>query len=634
MPHSHTRSSRRSPQAPLALLLLGLLAALLAAPLGASGRAPASAPQPAQAEARIHLPLIAGAGSPAPDGAPLIEAFQLDAAAGPMAAEVELRWRVRGATQLRIEPAVGDALGAASAFVFPIATTTYTLTASNAQGSATAAATYTVDVLPLPSPMTVAARPDAGRAVVARIGAAGGVLEATGADGAHYTLTVPPEALLYTETITLTPAAAIDNLPLSATGVRAASIAPEGLLFIEPATLTITPPAPATAAHTAGFAFQGAGAEFHLRTLLGAGQADLAQAGSPVALTVTTARSYGAAEMADADLLTPLVQRAPSDPADVAEHVYNAALDEALNATARRARLLEHLRSDYELGAGTQLVSASTNPEAAAPFDLESAVRSYISWRARVRQAGLEEQLRPQISEANLLLGQALRKAGELATERCNEGRPAQGFALQRYMGYAKRFGLENTRAALEERLASCWVFELSFQSRMDQQLEGISALYELKATVRLNYQPGGRMIGSAPLSWERFDITIPDGCALSNGPHQGSTFTADGEGLGLSLEPVSRSSPDIAFSLSYQLGEPTAHWTITCPEQPPVPFSSPLWWVVYGQTHLDERQGDTYTALAPSVSPNGFPGWIYDTSFDGGVTEHTEIVLEHAPGS
>jgi hypothetical protein len=314
--------------------------------------------------------------------------------------------------------------------------------------------------------------------------------------------------------------------------------------------------------------------------------------------------------------------------------VYNAALDASLSATARRVRLLQHLRNDYQLGAGTQLVSASNNPEAPAPFDLESAVRSYISWRARVRQAGLEELLRSEISEANLLLGEALRKAGELATERCNQGRPAQGFALQRYMGYAKRFGLENTRAALEERLASCWVFRLSFQSRMDQQDGDVRMHYELSSTLLLNYQPGGRMVGSAPLSWERFDVTPPDGCALSLGPHDSSTFKADGEELGLTLEPVSRSSPNVSFQLSYQVGQPIAKWTFTCDDLM-IPYSSPFWWVAYGQTHADERQGETYTALAPAVSPNGFPGWVYDRPIPGGLgNEHSEIRLEHAPGS
>lgn len=635
--HAH---SRHYPRLAALALLAGLLSSLLSAAAVVRARQPAEPPdaaQPAQAEARVYLPAVIRAGAPAPAGAPLIDAFQLSPAAGPMAGEVELRWQVRGATRLRIEPGVGDVLGAASAFVYPVATTTYTLTASNERGSATAIATYTVSALPAPNPLTVAARPDPGRAAAASIGAAGGVVEAAGADGTRYTLAVPPEALLSTETITLTPVAAIDNMPFATPGAHAVSIAPEGLLFVAPATLTITPPAPpAEGGRMVGFAYEGAGAEFHLRTLLGAGEAGLAQAGAPLALSVVTARSLGAAPVADDDLLAPLVPRAPTSPADSAEHAYNAALDEALSASLRRARLLQHLRSDYELGAGTQLVTASNNPEAAAPFDLESAVRSYINWRSRVRAAGLEEQLRPEISEANLLLGEALRKAGELATERCNQGRPAQGFALQRYMAYARRFGLVNTRAALEERLASCWVFRLTFQSRMDQQEGDVAMLYELKSTLLLNYQPDGRMVGSAPLSWERFDVTTPPDCTLGNGPHQGSTFNADGDGLGLRIEPVSRSSPDINVQLSYQVGQPVAKWTFTCDDLT-VPYTSPFWWVAYYETHSDERQGDadTYTARAPSVNPNGFPGWVYDHAIPGGLgNEHTEIKLEHAPGS
>jgi hypothetical protein len=240
--------------------------------------------------------------------------------------------------------------------------------------------------------------------------------------------------------------------------------------------------------------------------------------------------------------------------------------------------LAASLREDLFLFSGTQLIAASHNPDGPAPFDIESAVRSYIAWRARVRAAGLEELLRPEISDANLTLGAALRKAGELATERCNAQRPAQGFALQRYMAYAKRFGLANTRAALEERLSKCWVFELDFQSRMDQRDGEVSALYELGASLRLAYRPGGRIVGSGPLSWERFDITVDPDCAMTATGHEGSTLNADGDGLGLLIEPVSRTSPNVSLSLSYQVGQPTAWLNITFPEQPPVTYSSPLW--------------------------------------------------------
>lgn len=631
---------RTLPRRPLIWAALALLAGLLPLLLGITDvRAQQQEPpaQPAQDQTKIYLPALALPGKPAPEGSPVIESFQISSASGPMADEVELRWRVRGATRLQIEPGVGDVLGATSAIVYPIATTTYTLTATNDRGSVTATTTYTVDALPEPNPITVSARPDNGRAASANIGAAGGVVEATGADGTRYKLSVPAEALLYTEAITLTPVAGIDKMPFATKGVHAVSIAPEGLIFAEPATLTITPPAaPAKGSHMVGFAYQGTGAEFHLRTVTEAGKAELAQAGASVVLNVTTTSSFGTAPIDDDELLAPLVPRAPTNPADRAEHAYNAALDEAVESGLRRLLLMVQLENDFELGVEIQLVAASKNPEGPAPFDLESAVRDYIKWRARVRQAGMTDAFRDEISRANLSLGEALRKAGQLASDRCNQGRPAQGFALQRYMNYAKRFGLTNTYNALENQLASCWVFKLTFQSYMDQQDGDIRMEYEVKASLPLNYQPGGQMIGSTTLAWEHFSVTPVDGCTLTIGPHQNGTFKVDGEGMGLRLEPVSRTSPNVNFTLTYQVGEPTAKWSFICEKQE-INYTSPFWWVAYYETHVDERlpNSNIYTAQALNTHPNSFTGWVYDLPIPGGLgDEHTEIRLEHAPGS
>lgn len=634
--HLTRARSRRASRLALLVLLVGLVSSLFGA-AAAGARQQTESPdsaQPAQAGARVFLPMIAGPAA-APAGSPVIESFRLSAAQGPMAGAVELRWQVSGATRLRIEPDVGDVLGATSVTVNPIATTTYTLTASNDRGTVTASATYTVNALPEPNPLSVSARPDTGRAVAARVGAEGGIIEATGADGTRYTLSIPPEALLYTEVITLTPVAAIDQMPFATPRTHAVSVAPEGLLFVEPATLTIVPPASASGSgQMVGFAYQGAGAEFHLRTLQEPVAAKLAQAGASVALSVVTAESFGAAPVDDVELLAPLVRRAPSEAANRAEHVNNATPKNNLTPNQRRILNFLLLQNEFEIIVERRLAAASNNPEGPAPFDLESAVRTYIKWREDVRAAGVEDQFRAEISRANLSLGEALRKAGALASERCNQGRPAQGFALQRYVSYAKRFGLTNTSAALEERLAKCWNFRLTFQSYMDQQEDEVRMEYEVKATLPLGYQSGGQMVGSAPLTWEHFSITQPDGCTVSIGPHVDGIFRADGEGFGLRLWPVSRTSPNVNFQLTYQVGQPMAKWAFIC-DRMTIPYTSPFWWVAYYETHADERldESDIYTAQALDVHPNAFTGWVYDIPVPGGLgDEHTEIRLEHDP--
>jgi hypothetical protein len=609
---------------PVVALLLGMLSLCggtlaTARPL-AQSLAPAA--ETAQDGARIFLPIAASPRGPAPVGAPVVEAFQLSSASGPMAAEVDLRWRVSGATRLRIEPGVGDLLGGTSATVYPIATTTYTLTATNDKGSATASATYTVNALPSPDPLAVSAQPDAGRAAAANIGPAGGAVTATGADGTSYTLAVPPEALVHTEAITLTPVAAIEGVPFAAASLRAVSIAPEGLAFIAPATLTIAPPA-AAAARAVGFAFQGAGAEFHLRRATPAPglQAALA-AGAGTQLAVTSAQSYGAAALdPDDDMLVPLTPNTPSNPADAVEHI---AVTEDTNPAPGAFTI-------YDLWVRPLLQAAVADPGQA-----DSAARRYIEWRALVRQD--EAMFREEISEANLLLGEALRKGGALAAERCSQGRPTQGFALQRFMAYARRFGLVNTRAALEERLGKCWRFQATFQSHINEAgVDGYEYDYRLRASVGLVYDAAqGRMVGSAPLTWVSLSWSGSDGACEFTLRGDDALFDAAAGERGLSLAPVSRTSPAVQVRFAYDPGIPAEHTTITCPETAPITARTTAWQLYFSQLHAAERQGDAFVATTRATIDTAMPGWSYanTTTGPGGqiATEATTITMEHTP--
>ncbi len=90
-------------------------------------------------------------------------------------------------------------------------------------------------------PIKVTATLDERRAVPAAIGPKGGSLSLTNAGGDKFTLTIPPNALFSTETIAMTPVTAANGLP--GTGLVSVQLAPEGLLMLQPATLTIQPAA-------------------------------------------------------------------------------------------------------------------------------------------------------------------------------------------------------------------------------------------------------------------------------------------------------------------------------------------------------------------------------------------------------
>jgi hypothetical protein len=91
-------------------------------------------------------------------------------------------------------------------------------------------------------PTLTAAAPlqlDSPKAVTANVGVAGGSLTTTGTDGTRYTLTIPAHALRKDVAITLTPIAALGDLPAGASLAGGAHFGPEGQTFDVPVMLTV-----------------------------------------------------------------------------------------------------------------------------------------------------------------------------------------------------------------------------------------------------------------------------------------------------------------------------------------------------------------------------------------------------------
>jgi hypothetical protein len=108
------------------------------------------------------------------------------------------------------------------------------------------------------APVTVTLEP--GSAKTATIGSGGGIIQTTDADGAQYTLSVPPLALMAPVTITMTPLATVTGLPLAGGFVTGLDLKPSGLQFAQPATLTIVHNAePSGNQRLVGLTYEGAG---------------------------------------------------------------------------------------------------------------------------------------------------------------------------------------------------------------------------------------------------------------------------------------------------------------------------------------------------------------------------------------
>jgi hypothetical protein len=95
-------------------------------------------------------------------------------------------------------------------------------------------------------------------------------METTAADGTHYILDIPPNAIRGTEkvTVTVTPVLDIENLPLTGGFMAAVHFAPEGLLLYKAAILSIELPTLVSSDELMGFSYQGLGNKIHFFPIL------------------------------------------------------------------------------------------------------------------------------------------------------------------------------------------------------------------------------------------------------------------------------------------------------------------------------------------------------------------------------
>ena len=130
-----------------------------------------------------------------------------------------------------------------------------------------AAVRYARSAAAASNPLTVTPVLDTARAVSTNMTTDGGTLSATAADGTQFTLTIPHNALLTGQQITMTPIASIGDLPLSGGLAGAVQLAPEGLILLQTSTLVINPPASISIDQQSPFAWYGTGDDFHLYPL-------------------------------------------------------------------------------------------------------------------------------------------------------------------------------------------------------------------------------------------------------------------------------------------------------------------------------------------------------------------------------
>ncbi len=461
---------------------------------------------------------------------------------------------------------------------------------------------------------------DAGRAASAVIGPEGGSLSATAADGTRFELTIPAAALDFSETITMTPALSVEGLPFSGGLAGAVSIEPDGLELYAPATLRIVPPgALPPAPLTIGFSYRGEGERFHLYPLApSSGGQELQQVSEPsITLELIEIRPVGAGRGSQADIdAIPLTEEDIPLPGDYLEEMM-ARTETRLDNYYNKVLQYELLEAELSLA------------------ELDEALRLFDSWLYFVESYGLTGTFAQEIVAAKELLAAALQKMSVVSAERCYaEKRPEEGFRLLRWARLASKHIGATEAAAIEAKLRKCLVFELHFRSTIKEDAPNwvrhytVEAKLPLRVTDRSMRATGSGTISYTYVSWP----TINPPCVQISS--SSSTFDAASAGLGLTISPVSRKSPQVRVELAYNPGDPTYVYVSACPYSDPLYYSL-SWTPFYSMFHQDELSGTTYRTTATITGAGSFEGWVYNQSevfVQLPVQEDTFIDLKHTP--
>jgi hypothetical protein len=247
------------------------------------------------------------------------------------------------------------------------------------------------------------------------LGAEGGTVTATGANGVRYALVIPPAALEDPTSITLTPVADIPDAPLAAGSAFAVRMEPEGLKFTLPARLDVTLPSSMPLGRIAGFGYSEGGARFHLQPF--------ERTGNVISFLVAhfSTEGGGSAEPALPEPVTHYPDVHDEESAMEAFSIIQQIAELTQNPPSTEA-LSEVFRNWYDRGLRPDLVTVGTVGD---PFNrtispyLFEVIAEYGNWLARMQRVSVD--VGGRLQDAHTMLIRALKRGINLSLTSCVE---------------------------------------------------------------------------------------------------------------------------------------------------------------------------------------------------------------------
>jgi len=322
--------------------------------------------------------------------------------------------------------------------------------------------------------------------------AQGGSVEATGADGSRFVLTIPAGALPHPQTITLVPVISAGGLPFSGGLAAGVDMRPEGLRLVTPATLTITPARAVPVRDQIAFSTRGDGAELHMVPL----PRDPARIEIQVMHFSTGQLAAGTAAdrsaMVEQHPPTGGVEQYQQQAAQVLADLRTEVL--AGNPTAELANELAPIYAAmYRDVVKPHLLAAAADDR-----QIVSVANTYFSWVRSLFLLGLANdsgqpasEFDDEIAEAQQLLWAAVRTGLARASERCvAEKDLSQVERMAEIVAIARALGHEELMAEYPGRAAACLSFEMTFDASISWRSGDEVSASRVKGVVPFSIDP------------------------------------------------------------------------------------------------------------------------------------------------
>jgi len=406
----------------------------------------------------------------------------------------------------------------------PVASTATSLSASTSVGADDDVVELPpgVEPFPEPNPLNLEISLEEGNTAEATIGAEGGTLEVTSADGARFVLEVPAGALASPEQIRMTPAAAVKGVPFEAGALATVDLEPDGLGFYEPVTLRIELPDTVATEDLVSFGTYDSGQDFHLYPS--------SSDGNVLEVQLSHFSSAGASAASRAERERIAAAYTPSQ-SDAYAQDQAAVIVSNVDDPQARADAIDKIGKQWFYNSIlVRLQNAAVNESG-----LDQALGELNAWLAFMSahimtQEDYETRFSAERELARNAVAEALKNATQRAGRRCQEENdPVEALRILRYVFMAKLFKVNELVKALDptinENLHACLDrFGFVFRSRLDLTgPEGGVAISQV--TAKIGFSTTGaqsdatlRLLGTAPLQFEINSVSpMPPKCTTFN---------------------------------------------------------------------------------------------------------------------